>query len=477
MPELTYSEIERISNDIRRADITFSHLPEDLIDHVCCAVEDEMLRGAGFEDAYKVVRRGIGPRRYREIQEETLFAVDIKYRIMKNTMKISAVAGTLLLGLAATFKIQHWPFAGIMATFGAFITAFVFMPSALIVLWKETHSAKRLFLYVSAFFTGLLFTAGTLFKIQHWPFAGMMLTLAAAIGVLCFVPALMFSKLSGENEKSKRLIYILGAAGLIFYIMGLLFKLQHWPAATIMMVLGLIILAIVVFPWYTYITWKDETATNAKFIYMVIGLIAIVVPAALVTLNLQRSYEKPYFSHQREQQALYSYLYNKNQQFLKDNTGQDVQQPLNQVNSETNELLKFINGIEAGMISVSEGSADKPAVITDQVKQTQSGPQIQFDALKQTFSRDAVGSFLYPGASKRKELETRLRDYSAHLTSLCHQGEDKRFEKLLEPSLYLPGNNQENRLTTLMAGLHSLALLKNSILVAESVAFQAVSHK
>ena len=82
----------------------------------------------------------------KDIQEETLYAVDTKYRYMKNLMKISGVAGTVMFGFAALFKIQHWPGAGIMMTLGALILVFAFMPSALVVLWKETHSRKRLFL-------------------------------------------------------------------------------------------------------------------------------------------------------------------------------------------------------------------------------------------------------------------------------------------------------------------------------------------
>ncbi len=54
----------------------------------------------------------MGSRRLKEIQEETLYAVDTKYRFMKNTMKISGVAGTIMFGFAALFKIQHWPGAG-----------------------------------------------------------------------------------------------------------------------------------------------------------------------------------------------------------------------------------------------------------------------------------------------------------------------------------------------------------------------------
>ena len=75
--------------------------------------------GLNFADAYQTVKQKMGSRRLKEIQEETLYAVDTKYRFMKNTMKISGVAGTILFGFAALFKIQHWPLAGVLMTLGA----------------------------------------------------------------------------------------------------------------------------------------------------------------------------------------------------------------------------------------------------------------------------------------------------------------------------------------------------------------------
>ena len=153
MPELTIQNIEQISGDVRRQEITFSHLADELIDHICCDVESEMRSGLSFSEAYLRVNGRMGLRRLKEIQEETLYAVDTKYRKMKNTMKISGVSGTIMLGFAALFKIMHWPGAGIMMMLGGVILAFVFMPSALVVLWKETHSKKRVFLYISAFET------------------------------------------------------------------------------------------------------------------------------------------------------------------------------------------------------------------------------------------------------------------------------------------------------------------------------------
>ena len=142
MPDLSLQYTERIIRDVKNQEIIFPHLADELIDHICCDVENEMEKGLTFYEAYQKVRQRIGSRRLKEIQEETLYAVDTKYRQMKTIMKFSGIAGTVLVGFAALFKIYHWPLAGAMLTIGTFILALIFMPSALGVLWKETHSKK-----------------------------------------------------------------------------------------------------------------------------------------------------------------------------------------------------------------------------------------------------------------------------------------------------------------------------------------------
>ena len=305
MPELSFKNIEDISLDIRRQEITFSHLADELIDHICCDVEYEMQNGLSFTDAYDRVKQKMGPRRIKEIQEETLYAVDSKYRKMKNTMKISGIAGTIMFGFATLFKIQHWPFAGVMMVLGAFILAFIFMPSALVVLWKETHNRKRLFLFISGFVTAMLFIFGTLFKIQHWPVAGIILSLSVLSAIFFFIPSLVLNRLADPENKPKRVIYILGAAGAILYVAGTLFKIQHWPLASLFMVLSLIILFMVVLPWYTWLTWKDDSHISASFIFIIIGSLLIIVPGALINLNLRNMYNEGYYPHLEQEERLY----------------------------------------------------------------------------------------------------------------------------------------------------------------------------
>ncbi|MRR20296.1 hypothetical protein EG827_08890 [bacterium] len=476
MPELSLRDIALISRDVSSQEIIFPHLADELIDHICCDVEDEMRNGMSFHDAYSVVRGKIGRRRLKEIQEETLYAVDTKYRNMKRTMKISAIAGTVMLGFSALFKIMHWPFAGLLLTLGGLALAFVFMPSALTVLWKETHNRKWLFLYISAFISGMLFIVGVVSKVQHWPLSGLILAFAALSGIFLLIPAALTAKLAGLTDKRKVPVYILGAAGLTFYILAILFKIQHWPLATLLLALGTIIIFIVVFPWYTRITWKDEKNVSATFIFAVAGSMALVIPGLLLNLSLQRNYEAGYYIHQEEQQALFGYKFRDNLAVIKDCTDTVASQVLADLNTRTDILLNVISDAEMELIAIAEGEPGTPAVITRQIIKTDIGPVINFKTLIHPFhSVPAREYLLNEGSDMRAGLEAALSDYSGYLSGLIPGSGFSQYKKLLDPSVYFPEINPETDRVSLMSGLHMLGLLKNGVLTVESYALSEIT--
>jgi hypothetical protein len=475
MPELSLNHIDQISRDIRSQEITFSHLLEDLIDHVCCDVEYEMQEGLDFTDAYKKVKQKIGSRRLKEIQEETLYSVDTKYRYMKNTMKISGVTGTIMLGFAAIFKIQHFPGAGILMTLGAFLLAFVFLPSALGVLWKETHSRNRLLLFLSAFFAAVFFILGTLFKIQHWAGAGIILAMAALSGMLLFIPALLINRLSDQEKKAKRPVYILGAAGIILYAAGMLFRIQHWPFAVLLMFTGVILLAVLVFPLYTWITWKEDSHIRARFIFLVIGSMLIIVPGALINLNLQNTYDSGYYSHLEEQQVLFNYKYANNLTQIKQFHDSASYKKLDDLHSKTAGMLNLIGTIQTNMVAEAEGQPGIPALSPVQIRQTENGPEIQYKLLSKPFQTAPVKDFLMPGCSSRQELITALTNYKNFITGLNSLKDIEKYKGLLDPSVFLPDEKKMVGGMSLISGLHSLELLKNNILTVESYLILSLS--
>ncbi len=468
MPELSLRNIDQISRDISRQEINFSHLLDELIDHVCCDVENEMHEGLSFEDAYKRVKKRIGPGRIKEIQEETLFAVDTKYRKMKNFMKISGVAGTVMLGFAAILKIEHLPGAGILMTFGAFILAFLFLPSALAVLWKESHSSKRLFLFISGFLAGMLFILGTLFKIQHWPGAGWILALAALSGLLFFVPALFAGRMSEQPDKAKKPVYLIGAAGTICFAAGMFFKMQHWPAATLLMALGLILLGVIAFPWYTWLSWKEEQHINSKFLFMVIASVAIAVPCALINLNLQRNYNIGYYIHAEQQQNLSKTMLVNIQSYLNLYRDSDAYPVMEELHASTGKLLNLVSGIQEKMVAESEGRPGVPALGPKQITITENGPVIDYNLLSKPMLTEPVKDFLLPGCSSRKELTTAAEEYKSAISELMKGKDIEAYKGLLDPAVFLPGNDNNGSGVSLLSGLHSLELMKNSLLTFEA---------
>ena len=88
---------------------------------------------------------------------------------------------------------------------------------------------------LSHLFVGATLIVGLLFKFMHWPYAGGLLIVSlGVIAVLLFEYAI-------RNRKSKLLsrniIYpLLG----VVYVLGMLFKVMHWPGADTMLVVSII---------------------------------------------------------------------------------------------------------------------------------------------------------------------------------------------------------------------------------------------
>lgn len=287
MPELTRQNIEQITNEIIKQEVSCSQLLDELIDHICCDVEDEMLHGLTFADAYNKVQLKIGPDRFSQIQKDTLYAIDHKYRNMKNLMKISGIAGTILFGTAALFRIQHWPHAGKLMTLGGLILIFLFLPSALSVLWKETHNRKRVFVFISGFVAGASLIAGALFKAQHWPGTGYLITISFIAWVFMFLPAVLYDTLRVEESKKTKSAIIVGVTGLILYNLGFLIKVHNSTLASILIMLGTVVMGFIALPWYTRLTWSESKTVHPRFIFFIIAFLAVIVPGILINLNMQ----------------------------------------------------------------------------------------------------------------------------------------------------------------------------------------------
>jgi hypothetical protein len=286
---LSASNIEFLKKEISKSGLTYSHLMDELIDHVCCDVEHEMRNGLPFAKAYETVIDKIGIGGLERIQHETLYLIDKKYRIMKNTMKISGLIAPILLAFGALFKIQHWPWAGILLVLGFFLLSFVFLPSAIYVSYKKVSNRTRKWTHVIGFLGTFFISVGFLFKIQHWPYAGTAITTGILLTSLVFLPMVLNNRLKDHNDSVPKFIYLIAFSGFMIYLAAVLFKIMYWPFATEFLFTGCVLLVFIVFPLCTFHMYKDHQHISNGFIYTAIVIVWFVIPTTLISINLSRN--------------------------------------------------------------------------------------------------------------------------------------------------------------------------------------------
>lgn len=291
MIELQEKQIEKISVEIDQQGLTFTPLKNELLDHICCQIEIAMEQGMTFNEAYRKVRSDMGRKRIRQIQDETLTLISKKYRRMKRIMYGLGVAAPILVIIAALFKAYHWPGGGVMITLALFITGMVFLPLFVMVRIRDTRRMDEpvpLGLYLTGMITGMITILGTLFKIQHWPGASILLTLGLAGLALGFLPAFARYRIreaKRKNESINKGLWIGGIIAGMLVIVGTLFKIQHWPGAGIALIISWSMLAVVVLPLLVLNQLKQsEQRINSFF-----GILLISVSAAVFIMALMRS--------------------------------------------------------------------------------------------------------------------------------------------------------------------------------------------
>jgi len=344
---LSLSNIEFLKKEIRRSGITFSHLRDDLIDHVCCDVECEMRNGLPFTKAYEMVKAKIGIGGLESIQQETLYLIDKKYRIMKNTMKISGVIAPIIMAFGSLFKIEHWPGASILLVLGFFLLSFVFLPSAIYVSYKEVSNRANKWTHFMGFFGTFFMTVGFLFKLNHWPGAEIAMLLGFILISLVFLPMVMINKFREKEVAVPKYVFAIALCGMMLYLAAFLFKMMHWPFATVLMLAGGVLLVFIAFPVYVIRTYKEQKNVSGSFIFLVVALVWFVVPISLISLNVSTNVLRAAYETNRYMDTDLKFIQDRNsslQAELQDNPRAIA------VKNSANELLAFIQSIKAEMV-------------------------------------------------------------------------------------------------------------------------------
>ncbi|MBK0401657.1 hypothetical protein I5M27_01590 [Adhaeribacter sp. BT258] len=229
MYQLSEEQIDFISRDIQSRGLEMESLQQDLLDHVCCIIEQNLEATGNFEGFYLATIRTFYKTELKEIEEETLFLLTHKnYYAMKKIMLASGAFSAIVLSIGIVFKFMHWPGAGVLIVIGIALFSLLFLPLLFTLKIKEKEQAQSPFILAAGTLSAILFSLSTLFKLMHWPLANVLGLTAIGIMLLLFLPVYFFTGIRNAETKVNSIVTsILIVAG-----SGLLMSLVRSPGGS-----------------------------------------------------------------------------------------------------------------------------------------------------------------------------------------------------------------------------------------------------
>ncbi len=475
MYRLKPGDIELIRLDISRQRVTYSHLLDDLVDHVCCDVEAEMDEGLPFTQAYENVRSRIGLNRFKKIQEETLMLIDKNYKSMKTFMKIFGVLAPSLMAVAALFKIQHWPGGGIMMSLGFFFLCFFFLPSAVYVLNAENKTDKKhLFMKLSGLISSVIFLLGILFKLMHWPGAGIALVTGLIMLGTLFLPSLIIAKISDDRGEGRRAVYLLGLFAGLFYLAGFLFKIMHWPGAGLVILIGLILFAMIFMPLYVSAHYKNESYVSGHFIFIIVGSMMAVLFLSFMALTVTKDVLSEFTAVEEQMDDVLIDLEDKNNAFVLETINTSARgEVAAAAHQKTDEIESWINDLKRELV-----------IATEPNEEAISGGAIDFSRIIRKDANNIPTDILIV-QGKASQLAGKIREYKEYLLSESADADlASKLDLLLDISKVkvaddeeIPWENATFEHRTFVSILNTLTTIQIEIRLAEKEFLKSISEK
>lgn len=123
MQELEANQIKHIEDRLAGASLKNTSLTIDILDHICCMIEDRLELGIEYKQAENEVFNQMGVLQIQAIEQETNILTQNKLIMKKRTKIIGLVSVTLMM---AGFIMKQLHLMGAAATWGVGVLTAVF---------------------------------------------------------------------------------------------------------------------------------------------------------------------------------------------------------------------------------------------------------------------------------------------------------------------------------------------------------------
>lgn len=178
-----------------------AHLQLDLVDHLCNMVEERLAEGMQFETALNEALTVFGADGLRAIQKEVYSVITPNTMIMKTITVITGALCASLLLFGTFFKVMHWPLAGVLIVLGMSLLIVPFLPLLLAHNLQGAPQTGAKIFHVSGYLGLSVLATGTLFKIMHWPYATLLLGIGGGVLLFVYLPLYFYRKYKESSNK------------------------------------------------------------------------------------------------------------------------------------------------------------------------------------------------------------------------------------------------------------------------------------
>lgn len=225
MRTVTDREVDFILGDLQENGVIIEDLQENLLDHICCIIENEMDESDDFYLFYEKILPQFFKKELKEIQEETENLLTFKnYYAMKNTLKIAGLSSAILTIIGTSLKVLHLPGAGISIVLGGMLFCLIFLPLMIVLKFKDEEKQIDKIVLSFGFLIAIVGFMGMIFKLMHWPWANIMTLTGITSFVFIYVPVYYLTRVRNAEMKfntTVNSVLMMASGGLFFALFNL----------------------------------------------------------------------------------------------------------------------------------------------------------------------------------------------------------------------------------------------------------------
>jgi hypothetical protein len=161
-----------------------------------------------------------------------------------------------------------------------------------LLLINQKYRMMKKSMYILGTIAPSLLILGAFFKLQHWPGASVLIVLGSFLLGAIYLPVFAMVSIRDTRKKEKRVNKTLYVAGVItgfIFITGILFKVMHWPGANVALMTSVLLALAFFIPVLVTHALKDKENQMQNFSILIFVLSFMAVNIMVFALKVSKN--------------------------------------------------------------------------------------------------------------------------------------------------------------------------------------------